>query len=216
MPIPVTKEYGPRGVATIVTTKSKISVSYLDDQGNFTLLMEDQTPAMREILEDREGKYHVSIDRDHLKIISIAPVSGSYKARFLKFLAAKDTPPECKLRPSSKLPDGKVIPEHMEFTCIYELTSSSVRGMTANYFLTYAFKMGEYEDQKLAILTGMGAQKLEKWMLLHGFNFVEDSIPWSDNILPWLEKEVIKRGKIVQVEMSDKGYIKAIASLAED
>ena len=214
MPITVEKDYGPRGVAQIVSTEKKIAVAFVDGK-NYSLLMEDQTPAMKAILEDREGKYMISLDRDLLRVESIAPIGGLSKAKFLKFPAKKDMPPAPRLKPAVQYKD-KVIPEHLEFTCLYELTSSKYRGMTGLYFLNYCFRPSEYEGTQISILSGVGARKVEEWLQLHGFNFATDSIPWSDNVLPWLEKEIIARDAVIQVEFADKGYIKEIGGIVED
>jgi len=66
---------------------------------------------------------------------------------------------------------------------------------------------------KVSSNTNARAYKLEDFMNKCGFDWVRDSIPWSDNILPELQKILRSKDLKVQATLSEKGWVNELVDL---
>jgi hypothetical protein len=60
------------------------------------------------------------------------------------------------------------------------------------------------------MIKGTGSQKLEEFLLVAGLDFASDEIPFSENVLPYLEKLLLSRGKKLVVSLSPEGWVDTI------
>ena len=81
------------------------------------------------------------------------------------------------------------------------------KGLNVTYELPYIF--AQYPGTMISMLEGTAGEraKLEKFMTLTGFDFVNDEIPWVGNVLPLLEPKQQASDKIFQVRLNEHGFI---------
>lgn len=81
------------------------------------------------------------------------------------------------------------------------------KGLTIPYKLPYIF--AQYPGTLITMLEGTAGErkKVETFLRLVGLDMVNDEIPWSANVLPYLEFKLQEASKIFTVRLNDKGFI---------
>lgn len=197
---------GPGGLATVTIDKRKGSatVQFDDDRHAYEILLEDAPIGLL------KGRYFINLDADAVKIVGMRPPRGAYMAKFEKFAHKEDEAPTFKqvaMRTGTKK-DGTqfVIKPHLEFTAVFKVVGGDFDGFEVPYSMWYCFEPYA-EDPKEAALIGSGRGKVESFLGAVGFDFLEDSIAYSDNVLPKLQDEIIKKDREVVLTINQYGYV---------
>ncbi|MBE0573339.1 hypothetical protein IH575_00345 [Candidatus Dojkabacteria bacterium] len=211
MPIPVSLgSKGSTGAAEVTVTSTKIRVNFQGTGQQIDVLREDAPDYMI------SGKQIVSLSGDNNRIFSAKPSGGSYICKFIGFWSKNDEPPTPKKVPArSGVSKGKSyqIPEHLEFTALFEVQTGKWKRYQLSQNLFYAFS--EY-DGGITQIKGNGSKKLEEFLQVCGMDFVSDDIPFSENVLPYVEKMLLERGKKVIISVSPDGWVDSIVPAPDE
>ena len=81
------------------------------------------------------------------------------------------------------------------------------KGLNIPFELPYIF--AQYPGTMIAMLEGTAGQrkKVETFLQLTGFDFINDEIPWAGNVLPLIEPKQQLADKIFTVRLNEKGYV---------
>lgn len=212
MPIPVSLgSKGSTGAAEVTVTSTKIRVVFQGTGQTIDVLREDAPDYMI------SGKQIVSLSGDNNRIFSAKPSGGSYVCKFIGLWSREGEPPTPKKVPAkSGVSKGKPyqIPEHLEFTALFEIQSPKKwKRYQLSQNLFYAFS--EYEGG-ITQIKGNGSKKLEEFLQVCGMDFVSDDIPFSENVLPYVEKLLLERNHKVIISLNPDGWVDSIVPAPED
>jgi len=213
MPIPASKgSKGSNGVAEVTVTSTKVRVVFEESAQVIDVLREDAPDYMV------SGRQIVSLSGDNNKIFSAKPLGGSHFCKFIGFWSRDGEPPTPKKveARSGTSAAGKPykIPEHLEFTALFEIQKPK-RWLRYQLSMNLFYAFSEYEGE-ITQIKGNGSQKLEETLEVIGLNFTTDNIPFSENVLPFLENLLISRNKTVVISVTPKGWVDSIVSSPDD
>jgi len=226
MGIPVIRDQGLGGTATVRALNNKIIVK-MDDGRQFDIFKED-APEYYEILarittenNNRAESMSVKLNSEGTRLFGVYPPGNrSYVCVFSGFRKGRDeqvpTPRRVEGR-SVTSRAGKQIyfEEHLAFYPIFTIQSGKFRGLTLSYELWYAFGLAAEGGGTLTAIRGKGQGNVIDFLQRCGMDFATDEIPWSDNVLPYIERILKERSVPVTVEVNEKGYFHALASLPD-
>lgn len=218
MPIPTeTKQTsGPRGLADVKVYAKSISITF-DDEGDVRKFPREDTDAVPEYVK-KSGYMNVSLSREGDKIWTMYPAKGTYKVKFAGFPHRDGEEPQPKDKPGGVRKGRNGGTYHQEpyrqITFLLEITDGSYKGMTIPFFVRYLFE--QFESTGLSKISGYGKARsqLEEMLQLCGLNFLEDNIPYSDNVLPHLQDMLLERNTRFMVKM-DGGWVSEVMEVPE-
>jgi hypothetical protein len=204
---------GLRGQADIRVLAEKLRVTFLNDGAIYDVQKNGW---------DREsGLYNITLNRtnDEIKFISPPGRTEPYLVKFIEFAnrvgRTDDSPgvPEPKVKPAEykQWPDGgrSFIPESLVFTAKFVVVErGNYKGLSIPMNdIPYLFV--PYSSTGLAMIEGTKGQKakLETFLQILGLDFVNDEIPWSANVLPYLEDKFLAVSKVFSLQLNEKGYV---------
>ena len=162
------------------------------------------------------GRQLVTLSGDNNKIFNARPQGGSHLCQFIGF-ASRDAEPPTPRKIDAKTGTSKKgqaykIPEHLEFTALFQILGGQWKGYQLANNVFYAFL--PYEGG-ITQIKGTGSQKLEDFLMVTGLDFATDDIPFSENVLPFLEKLLLSRGKKLIIGLSPDGWVDTIVQAPE-
>ncbi len=206
---------GIEGEAEVfVTNQGTIRLTMVEGGKRFEIFKDDAPN-----VPDTVQKAFVKLNAEGTKIWSIAPLPGTCFVKLLKFSSKENEPPipwMSKERMFEKGGQKGIIKPQLMFTVQYIVTSGPNKGLTCSMSVPYAFKpWTEGAETPVAQIAGQGVRKLEEWLRINGIDFVQDSIPFSENILPALEKMLLPRAKTLIAEVGKRGWINSLMAAPE-
>jgi len=213
-PIPV-RQYskGKTGIAMISTRDDKLDVTFEDNKQTVTVLLRDAPDYIR------DGRQAVTLNSSNTEIFGARPILGTYKVKFLGFAGKESEPPTIRTvaAKSGVTKEGKKynIKQHLEFTAIFVITAGKWKNYQIVYNLPYSFEKFEDEERGKTITLVYG-EKVTKFLQLCGLDFSTDSIPWSENVLVYLNKLLGSRDKVFAISLNDQGWVKDLSELPDD
>jgi hypothetical protein len=100
------------------------------------------------------------------------------------------------------------------FTALLKVVRGNWEGVIIPTMLRYNFTdAGDGESTGIKG-TGKYSQQLSQFLEFGGIDFDTDTIPLSENVLPWIEKTLTDRSKTFMVVVND-GYVSAFAPAPE-
>ena len=206
MAIPVsTGSKGASGLADVTVTSNKVRVIFDGKDQVIDVLREDAPDYMV------SGRQVVNLSGDNNRIFSAKPIGGSHVCRFIGFWSKEDEPPTPRKidarTGTSKAGKPYKIPEHLEFTALFEITSKKWNRYQLSQNLFYAF---EHYEGDITQIKGAGSQKLTDFLMVAGLDFATDEIPFSENVLPFLEKLLLSRKKNLVISLTPDGWVDTI------
>lgn len=203
-----------QGNGVVQINGEKVVITMEDTGRTFTDLMKDDLP---EGVVSGET-YSIRLSADGTDLYSIRPIEASVVVRFEKFASQKDMPPMPKLQKGGPREwNGKKwnAPDKLVFTAVLKIVSKRYRGMEIPYIMDYTFRQWE-DTNETAIPYGKKRQnQVLEFLKLFGWDDEEDNIPYSDNVLPFLEK-LLKAKNTKVLASIKKGYIETISPYDDD
>ena len=200
MPVPRLKgnfEYGPMGSAAIRVGRGALQIVFDEGKGHFEIPLK-QAPKLPKAF--RPGKYFVMVNREGDKVSGISPLSGSLEVNFKEFTHKEGQPPVAQQKTESDFNTGAPV-SRLKFNALLSIVNPPhYAGLTLLAPLYYAF--GDAGDG-IAGIGGTGVQKLDAFLRAAGFDLDKETIPYSDNILPWLQTYLQKQRQVFSVVVKD-------------
>lgn len=163
-------------------------------------------------------KYSFRLSSDGGELYSIRPIEASVVVKFDRFASSKDEPPQPKIQKGGPREyNGKkwMAQDKLVFTAILKITSKRYRGMEIPYILDYTFKQWENTTDTVIPYGSKRKDQVIEFLKFFGWDEEEDSIPYSDNVLPFLQKLLKARGVKVLATVKN-GYIESISPFDDD
>lgn len=195
---------GPQGTANVVVNVEKelVRVSFIsgDSEGEtFKLDLEECPESVK------TGRFFVSLSGKGDSVYSIRPVVGTFIVKFQKWARRENTPA------TPKEVVGK-FGAYSVMTALLKIVKGDQKGMEIPLGLAYKFV--DDGSGNVAIPTseksGTAAEKLINFLEATGV--LDEVLPYTDNILPMLEKKITKKDQPFSVVMKE-GWVDYISSL---
>lgn len=163
-------------------------------------------------------QYSFRLSGDGSELYSIRPVEASVVVKFDKFASQKDMPPQPKIQKGGPREyNGKkwFAQDKLVFTALLKIVSKRYRGMEIPYIMDYTFK--QWEDTTDTVIPFGSKRKDQVIDFLKFFGWKEDTdeIPYSDNVLPFIEK-MLKAKDVKVLATIKNGYIDSISPYDDD
>jgi len=206
-------EEAPNGVGTVTLLKNRnIGVKFLEDNDNEFAGKKYKVTDWPNHVNPKNlpgRKWFVRLGNDKKSIFSISPQSGMFTGKVQSFASAEGQPPVPKTKDYTW--EGRVI-SYRYFTVLIEIMDGDEAcvGMLMPYVLRYNF---DEDEEGNACYTHWGKNavhtpKLHEFLSLVGA-WDQGEVEWEDNILPTLQKRILKAGKTFKFVVKD-GWIDTI------
>lgn len=201
---------GKQGEAKISIGNGKVSVLFKDDDEPY-LFKKSEVPEFV-----KAGKLFVALTSDETEILSVRPINALVKAKFLHFATQNEDEPPAPVEKqggTATRKDGTKFSydPYLAFMPVLKIVSPEYEGMTVPCFMRYLFV--DDGDGGVAIKGGgKNADLLESFLDVTGV--LDKEIPYSDNILPKLQKLILRQGNTFMV-MLKGGYVDSFLPLDE-
>lgn len=229
MPIPQieVRQRGPKGSAKMEVTPDEVLITFTKDNSllrfdrhnedevgfDLTQIPLETTPSPNGDGTTRQtAQVFAEVSGDKKKLFGVRPLTGSFFAKVTGLAHAEDQlPTPRRYEGVARRKDGTTFPYNFEgFTILVEITKGGWAGTVIPSMLRYLFADAG-DGETAGIRTGgKHAGILANFLENAGFDFDTDTIPLSDNILPWLEAELVSRGSEFMIVV-DNGYIESYA-----
>jgi hypothetical protein len=202
--------------------KGLAEVRVLNDYLRVIFKADGDTYQVRKDGWDREsGLYNVTLNKANDEIAFASPPGRSepYLVKFLEFSnrvgASENSPgvPEPKIDPGGPRQGKNGQTYYAEDRLVFRaklvvVEKGQYKGLNVVYTLPYIFTQDDLVPT-LAMFEGTAGQRkvLEDFLRLTGLDMVNDEIPWSGNVLPWLEARLQAADKIFTVRLNEKGFV---------
>jgi len=199
------RNYGKSGLATVHARTNQYDVVFNDDQWKVVVEKEDAPDDVR------EGECFVSLDEHNTKIMSIRPPAKAYYGKFASFWAKEGELPIFRtIQFSPRHPNRDWdIPAHLETTAQFKIVEDKKwDGFIVTLPVVYCFV--DYMQSGVAALTGWGSKKTEEFLVQCGIDFMKDTIPYSENILPTLQDILREKNAKLLITIVKGGWVKSI------
>jgi len=203
---------GPSGAAKVALNgnKTKAKVTFNESGDSYVISVKDCSDEVKGYI--RSGEFIVKMSKDKDKLYSMSPINGLFEGKAVKFSSKKDQPPAPMTKTATNK-DGQTY-SYQFFVVMVQIVSGDYTGMQIPLFLRYNFGE-EQQEVKGNIKTVTGYNKsldkskhtafLDEFLTIVGaWDF--GPLPYSDNILPSLEKRILRKAKVFNLLMK-KGYI---------
>lgn len=216
MPVPVSikKNVGESGYADVRPGKKSVRVMFQSGTGyevDFDQWTDDR-PA---------GKYNVTMSSDGTKIIGVRPVEGTYILEFVAFGNRGNVDvPEQKIQHGGPRTgkDGKKWYQEDSLVFVAQVQVKSegpYEGLSLYMNLPYIFSALPGGNTELKGRKGE-IERTETFLRVNGFDLAANDIPYSGNVLPWLEKRLQEVAVPFLGTVDSKGWIKDPAPLPKE
>lgn len=201
---------GPKGKASVKVLRNSVKITF--ESGKVWEGSPDECPDGIFTIQEA----FVSLDREETKVRGFRPYSGTFIASFVELFHKKDQQPAPSLKPAKTIswndkksgdPRTGTIPTHQEFTAVLKLHGEPWDGLKV---FSYPWYMFEEDTDGTSKQVGPGNEitKVNALLRFIGFDFANDTLSFSDNVLPELQLILKSKGERVFMVEIDKGYIK--------
>lgn len=199
-----TSKNGPAAVL-VDREKSMVKVRFADEEKSRKFDL-DECPDYIQ-----NGEWVVNLNMDEQGVHSIKPINAISKAKFIRFTSRQNEPPAPVTKTSTFPPHNP----YLAFTAVFGLTEAKYKGMEVTAFFHYLF---EKDSNGMTTLQGKGKNLDFLANFLDCFGLLDVEFEFRDNLLPVLQKKLLKADKEVELVIRN-GYIEEIRkllSLAEE
>ena len=211
------KNRGPIGTAKVSIKGNKIHIVFEDESKYpmpFTVERDSYEGAIA------SGRMNVRMSKDGSELYGMFPSEGNHFVKFQKFAAQENQLPTFRdiARTIKNTQGGESYPveAHREFTALLEIVGGSTYdGMVIPLSLWDLFQ--EYEGVT-ALRTGrykaFKKVLVKPFLELSGMDFLNDTLEYSENILPALEKLLQKRDRVFFCNVQE-GWVNTLSPAPE-
>lgn len=150
----------------------------------------------------KKGNWFVTLTSEGDGVLGLRPINAMTKAKFSHFVAGDDDIPV----PFTK--EGK-FGDYLAFIALLNL-GGEYKGMVQPFFLYYKF--AEYDGNLVIKGSGRSTDMLQGF--LEACGVWDQDIPFSDNVLPTLQKMILVEGKVFGLTIKD-GWVDSIMELPD-
>lgn len=184
---------GPHGEAKVRVGSGKAQIIFKEDGSTF-VFPKSELPE-----STKPGLFYVSLNGEG-EFLSMRPMNAIVKAKFSHFAANEGDVPQPNEYPggTAKRRDGTTFSydAYRAMIAILDITDKEYKGMTIPVFLRYPF-VDDGEGHIAIKGGGKNIELLESFLEVTGI--LDMDIPYSENVLPKLQKAMLKAGQEFQV-----------------
>jgi hypothetical protein len=218
MPLPSqqVRSYGPSGPAEIRVLKNLVKVIFAD--GDLYELPLEGWPKERPA-----GQYNVTLSKERDKVMFINAQAGMYLGRYKGMprpQGGENPEPYIERGGPRKNKDGGSFyaQDEMRFKTQVEILDEDAHtdGLIITMSLPYLFEQAPGLPN--AIIVGRKGQlaRLNDGLKVLGYDpTTDEDIPYSPNVLPWLDRWLLVNRRVFQMTLNDKGFIASTSSVKE-
>jgi hypothetical protein len=212
---------GDSGYAEARLTKNTVRLTFRDSGITYDLPVElwktsDGSPVSA-------GEFNVTLSRDNQKIVGIKPIAGTYVFEFDSIGNRINEIPEPAIMRGGprQSKDGKkrwFQPDSMVWRPVLRVMSEGkYEGLKVQYMLPYIFSSvpGTPNTQLLGE-SRRDLEQVEGFFRAVGFDLINREIPYSVNVLPWLETTLKNVNTPFLAKVNEKGYVSDPSVLPAD
>lgn len=195
----VKRDYGPSGIGEVRFLKNDVKI--ITVEGVVYLIDNENVPEWVIRKNQKEAWYRIS--SDETKLSSVGPVGDSHIVEFEAFTPrnADTEEPEARVTKGGQRRDGTstyYVPDRSMFNARLKIVVGDFKDYNLFYKMDYLFAIADDGSTKISIRPPQRpgwATRLEEFFRLAGFDFSVEDIPFSPNVLPWLENELQGRAE---------------------
>lgn len=163
-----------------------------------------------------QADVYAQISKDETKLFAVRPMTGSFFVKVDGFASPKDQPPSPRsYEGMARKDDGTSFKYSFEgFTVLLKIQKGEWQDTIIPSMLRYYFMDAGDGNSTGIKTTGKYSQQLAQFLDFAGLDFDNDTIPLSENVLPWLEKTLTDRNKTFMIVVED-GYVSSFAPAPE-
>lgn len=210
------KDPTPRGIASVKILNSKVRVTFRNS-GDVYELDKETWPKGKP-----EGEYNVSLSKEGDKVLGLSPTpSATYVVSFNKFTNRTEDMPSPKIQRGgerTRKSDGQKYfqPDKLVFGALLTVQQDGHRFDGLDIFVTMPYCFEQYPGTNDVILSTSSKRDLENieaFLRCAGLDFANVSIPYSSNVLPWLELYLKEHERAFMVTLNGDGWVDSMAEL---
>lgn len=212
------KSVGPQGLAEVRVLKNGLRVIFADG---------DTYEVSSEGWDHPTGKYQITLNETHDKILFASPPAGTYLVRFREFGNRQN-----KTEGNSGMPEPYIkrggmrqgkngaawfAPDELSVSAKLEVVDpgSPYKGLNIIYSFPYAFEVQPGTVFTMITAKATRLVKIEEFLRIAGLDFLNDDIPYSTNVLPWLENRLQSARKRFSVTLNEKGFVQTLTEIPD-
>jgi hypothetical protein len=174
------------------------------------------------------GRYNVTLNQTLDRILFASPPGGTYIVKFKEFGGRQGKTETDRGIPESyikrggvrKMKDGRqwMAPDELTVAVQLEVIDpepSPYRGLNIFYSFPYAFEKDERSSSTVITAKASRLVRIEEFLRIAGLDFITDDIPFSTNVLPWLEKRLQDADRIFTVTLNPEGFVQTLTEVPE-
>lgn len=213
MEVQVKIERGPQGIGECRLLKNNIKI--IAEDGSVYEISYEKVDEDVVLNEGKNLSFSISKNKDTL--YNLRPAEGTMFAKFGGFLVRRNEEipkPELKKGGPRKKRNGEsyFAPDRIQFMFFHEIVNGKWKG--TKYLQAYDYSFGELDNGNTSIVVrGARTQRMEKWLRIAS-DGLDIDIPYSDNILPDLQKILFDKDVIYQIQV-ENGWVQNVMELPE-
>jgi hypothetical protein len=170
------------------------------------------------------GEYYCTLSSDTTRLFSAKINKGTHIVGFIGFkredqLSDPPYPVEKTIKWVDKETRENRSRTYESFIALHHVLNGDHVGMVLWGELEYRFVEVDDEDEgAIAGIYGRGtaANMLEGWIEAAGMDLDVESLPWSENLLPDLEGDILQRARPYQLSFGPRGYIDSYSLILDE
>jgi hypothetical protein len=214
----IKKSVGPSGLAEVRTLKNGVRVIFEDG---------DHYEVSSEGWDHPTGKYMITLSQERDRILFASPPGGSYLVKFREFgnrQGKSETDngiPEAYIKRGGQR-TGKngatwFAKDELSVSCKLEVVdpTSPYKGLNIVYTFPYSFENMPGTPFTMITASASRLVRIEEFLRIAGLDMLNDDMPFSTNVLPWLEKRLQDAHKIFSVTLNEAGFVHSLTEIPE-
>jgi hypothetical protein len=219
----VKKKYGPSGLGEIRVLVPSKTVKVISSDGDlYPISFDNVNENIVELIIGKKGasraylkRAYFQLSQDENSLMGVRPWEDSHFVKFSGFTrrGGEESEPKFYVKKGGMRP-GRGGGEYWEddrlrFTSVLEIVAGPWKGYSLLYGMDYLFELGDNGLSKIESFRQTWADRLEGFLDLAGFDRTREDIPYSPNVLPWLEETLKSRSKEYAFQAHvENGWIK--------
>lgn len=204
------RKKGPAGKAEVRLLKDTLKIIMEDNPQPYEFLAEEYP---YKVLTGKN--LYVALSADEGSIIAIRPYAGTYPVRFFGITHQEGEPPSYK-EEAARIVSYKdkntgqqksfPAPARLVFFSLLEIVAGVEEGICYPFKVPYAVDRNAQTGNMMISGAPSDAKAMRAFMEMWGYDFMNDEIAFSSNILPELENLLKNRDTLMLVNV-EKGWI---------